>query len=327
MFVLCLGVAACVTVPPATTRPTDPHAHDVPPGVIRHEAWHVSPPLGHPADATRRNLAAGDTLAFRDLRIVVLATHVDSASAAVPQDVVELRLLRGSHAEDRTVPEGAAFNWHDHHIAVVAVYGPGELGAGLTAIEVATLASLPQHVAASTVAGDAALRLRIPHSITRVTLHHTGSAQPLRAGDDPIQRLRGLQAWGASDRNWWDLPYHFLIDLDGNVYEGRDWRYMGETNTSYNPSGHFLISVIGNYELQQPTDSQVAAIADMMAWALHRFDLPIDSLGGHYHFAGTTCPGQHLRVLLEDGTLARLVQARLTAARRAQARTQKSQTF
>ena len=113
-------------------------------------------------------------------------------------------------------------------------------------------------VAASERAGGAELRLRIPHRITHITLHHTGSAEPLRPDDDPVQKLRGLQSWGASDRNWWDVPYHFLIDLDGNVYEGRDWRFAGETNTTYDPAGHFLITVIGNYERQQPTPAQIA---------------------------------------------------------------------
>src|SRR5690606_29147949 len=159
---------------------------------------------------------------------------------------------------------------------VVAIYGPGELGAGLVALEVATVASLPPAVAQSTTAGGADLRLRIPHRITHVTLHHSGSPEPLRPEEDPVAKLRGLQSWGASDRNWWDVPYHFLIDLSGRVYEGRDWRYTGETNTDYNPAGHFLISVIGNYDRQEPTPQQIEAIADLMAWAIERFDLPLD---------------------------------------------------
>jgi hypothetical protein len=224
---------------------------------------------------------------------------------------VRLRLFRGEVHEERTVDEGAAFNWHGYHLAVVAVYGPGELGAGLVALEVATVSSLPGQVAASEVAGGAALRLRIPHRITHVTLHHTGSPEPLRPDEDPRQKLRGLQSWGASDRNWWDVPYHYLIDLEGRIYEGRDWRYMGETNTSYDPGGHFLISVIGNYERQDATPAQLEAIADLMAWALARFDLPVDRIGGHYDYADTTCPGLNLRKYLEDGTLRRMVQARL----------------
>jgi hypothetical protein len=160
------------------------------------------------------------------------------------------------------------------------------------------------------------MRLRVPHRITHVTLHHTGDAQPLRATDDPAQRLRNLQSWGARERNWWDVPYHYLMDLEGRIYEGRDWRFIGETNTAYDPRGHFLISIIGNYERQEPTPAQLASIAALMAWALDEFDLPSDRIGGHYHYAQTGCPGKFLRPYLEDGSLRRMVDAR----RRRQAR-------
>jgi hypothetical protein len=280
------------------------------PAIIPHAQWEASPPLGHAADATRRNKRAGDSLALRDLTVTVLGTSVDSTGAK-PTDVVRLRLALGGEREERTAREGSAFNWRGHHVAVVAIYGPGELGAGLVALEVATIASLPPHVAASDSAGGAAMRLRIPHRITHVTLHHMGDAQPLRPTDDPAAKLRALQAWGARDRNWWDVPYHYLLDLNGRVFEGRDWRYMGETNTAYDPGGHFLISIIGNYERQEPTPAQLDAIADLMAWALREFDLPLDRIGGHYDYAETGCPGKHLRKHLEDGSLRRMVSERL----------------
>jgi hypothetical protein len=285
------------------------------PRVIQHVDWEAARPLGHAADATRRNLRAADRLEFRDMSIEVLATGVDSTAGAGPIDVASIGLARGDVLEERDVREGAAFNWQGYHIAIVAIYGPGELGAGLTAVEVATVASLPPNVSASAIAGGAELRLRIPHRITHVTLHHTGSAEPLRPADDPVMKLRGLQSWGASDRNWWDVPYHYLIDLDGRIYEGRDWRYMGETNTTYDPSGHFLISVIGNYQRQEATQAQLEAIADLMAWATAHFDVPLDRIGGHYDYASTTCPGEHLRMYLEDGTFRRMVEARLTQTR------------
>ena len=284
------------------------------PPIIPHAQWHTQPPLGYAADATRRNLAQSGSLDFRDFKMEVLGTVVDS-TVATTVDSVRLRLSLGGATEERVVPEGAAFNWRGFHVAVVAIYGPKELGAGLVALEIATVASLPSHIAGATIAGGAAMRLRIPHRISHVTLHHTGDAQPLRPGDDPVQRLRGLQAWGARDRNWWDLPYHFLMDLEGRIYEGRDYHYMGETNTSYDPGGHFLISIIGNYERQEPTQAQLDAIADLMAWALREFDLPIDRIGGHYNYASTTCPGKHLRGFLEDGTLRRMVAARFRATK------------
>ena len=280
------------------------------PPSIPHTQWQAQPPLGYAADATRRNKPAGDSLAFHDLTITVLGTTVDS-STPKPTDLVRLRLSIGFVAEERVAREGSAFNWQGYHVAIVSIYGPGELGAGLVALEVATVASLPPLIAASDSAGGASMRLRIPHRITHVTLHHTGDSQILRPEDDPVRRLRGLQSWGASDRNWWDVPYHFLMDLDGHIYEGRDYHFMGETNTTYDPGGHFLISIIGNYERQEPTQAQLDAIADMMAWALNEFDLPLDRIGGHYNYAETGCPGKNLRKYLEDGTFRRMVAARL----------------
>ena len=295
----------------ALTIPLHPLGSGAPqPRIIPHAAWQVTPPVGHAADATRQNKRVGDSLAFRDLTIGVRSTTVDS-SGAKPIDLVQLRLTQSGVSEERLVSEGAAFNWRGYHVAIVAIYGPGELGAGLVALAVATLASVPPEVASSLVAGGAALRLRIPHRITHVTLHHTGDSRPLGPTDDPVARLRGLQSWGAAERNWWDVPYHYLLDLEGDVHEGRDWHFMGETNTTYDPSGHFLISMIGNYDQQEPTPAQLAAIADMMAYALRSFNLPLDKIGGHYHYAETGCPGKYLRRYLEDGTLRRMVAERL----------------
>lgn len=291
--------------------PASPHTRAVPrPRIIPHTEWQAQPPLGYAADAARRNKRAGDSLAFRQLTVNVLSVSADSSGSS-PVDIVRLRLGLGATNEERIAREGSAFNWNGFHVAVVAIYGPGELGAGLVALEVATVASLPPSIAASNVAGGAGMRLRIPHHITHVTLHHTGSPEPLRPEESPVAKLRGLQSWGAAERNWWDVPYHFLLDLNGGIYEGRDYHFMGETNTTYDPGGHFLISVIGNYELQEPTKAQLASIADLMAWALKEFDLPIDRIGGHYNYADTGCPGKNLRKYLEDGTLKRMVAERL----------------
>ncbi len=276
------------------------------PAIVPHTQWQTQPALGYTADATRRNISPGGSLAFRDFTVDALSTSVDSSG-----DYVRLKLSQHDTTEEKVVREGAAFNWHGYHVAVVAVYGPGELGGGLVALEVATVASLPPQIAAATTAGGAAMRLRVPQQITHITLHHTGDAQILRPEDDPIRHLRGLQSWGASDRNWWDVPYHFLMDLNGTIYEGRDYHFMGETNTSYEPNGHFLISIIGNYNRQQPTQAQLNSIADLMAWAVHEFHVPLDRIGGHYNYAQTSCPGQYLRNYLEDGTFRRMVQARL----------------
>jgi hypothetical protein len=313
-FPYSVALAAAVAIGCATAHPSP---GTEPPAVIPHASWQSSPPLGFAADAMRRNEPVGGTLVFRDLSVTVLGMTTDlSRSSGQPadatsRDAVRLQLRSGTVQEERSAREGEAFNWHDYHVAVVAIYGKGELGGGLVALEVATLASVPPVVASSPVAGGADLRLRVPQRITSITLHHEGSSKPLRPEDDPVAGLRALQSWGERDRNWWDVPYHFLIDLDGHVYEGRDWHYMGETNTTYDPSGHLLISILGNYNLQEPTPAQLNAIAEVMAWAVKKFDVPLDSIRGHYQYAETDCPGKNLRKYLEDGTFRRMVVARL----------------
>jgi hypothetical protein len=280
------------------------------PRIIPHSAWQSQPQLGYAAEATRGNRKAGDSLAFHDATVTVLNVGVDSTGAK-PVDIVRLRLAVPDTSETRIASEGSAFNWQGFHIAVVAIYGPGELGGGLVALEVSTIASISAVIANSTVAGGADMRLRIPHRITHITLHHEGNAEALKPTDDVPKMLRALQSWGASDRNWWDVPYHFLLGYNGEVYEGRDYHFMGETNTTYDPSGHFLISVVGNYNKQEPTQGQLESIADLMAWAVKEFDVPLDNIGGHYQYADTDCPGKNLRKYLEDGTFRRMVTERL----------------
>jgi hypothetical protein len=315
--ILAMALAALVPLACSTVRTAPRSSAGQPPAVILHSQWQASPPRGYAADATRRNEPVGGTLTFHDLSITVLGVSTDSAApstgfaGATTHDVVRLRLQAPGASEERTAQEGEAFNWRGYHVAVVAIYGKGELGGGLVALEAGTLASVPSVVASSDSAGGAALRLRVPHRITSITLHHEGSARPLRPEDDPVAGLRALQSWGERDRNWWDVPYHYLIDLDGHVYEGRDWHYMGETNTTYDPSGHLLISILGNYNLQEPTEAQLNAIADVMAWAVRKFDVPLDSIRGHYQYAQTDCPGKNLRKYLEDGTFRRMVAQRL----------------
>ena len=294
----CLILAACASNEVAMPR------------IVPHSQWQTQPPLGYAADATRRNIAPGGELGFKEFKVDVLSTSVDSTSGK-PSDVVRMKLSLGDSTEEKSAREGDAFNWNGYHVAVVAIYGPGELGGGLVALEVATVASLPAQIANATTAGGADMRLRIPQRITHITLHHTGDAKPLLPSDDPVQHLRNLFSWGARDRNWWDVPYHFLMDLNGTIYEGRDYHYMGETNTAYDPDGHFLISIIGNYNKQEPTQAQLNSIADLMAWAVKKFNVPLDNIGGHYNYAQTDCPGKNLRKYLEDGTFRRMVQERL----------------
>ena len=148
------------------------------------------------------------------------------------------------------------------------------------------------------------------HTIDRITLHHQGVAFP--RDRDPRQYLRDLQSWSRKTKNWIDVPYHYVIDLDGRIYEGRDIRFSGDTNTSYDPSGHALIEVVGNFEAVEPNSAQLDAVVNLMALLATRYHVPVDAIRGHRDVApDTECPGKNLYRYLENGYFHTLVRARM----------------
>ena len=149
-----------------------------------------------------------------------------------------------------------------------------------------------------------------PHTISRITLHHQGEAFP--RGRDPRQYARDLQSWSRVTKGWIDVPYHYMIDLDGRIYEGRDIRFAGDTNTRYDPSGHALIEVVGNFEEVEPNAPQLAAVVNLMAELAARYRVPVDAIRGHRDYApDTVCPGRNLYRYLENGYFGEKVRARL----------------
>lgn len=148
------------------------------------------------------------------------------------------------------------------------------------------------------------------HAINRITLHHQGEAFP--RGKDPRQYLRNLQAWSRDTKGWIDVPYHYAIDLDGNVYAGRSIEFAGDTNTEYDPAGHALIEVVGNFEDVEPNELQLRTVVDVMAMIAARFRIPVENIGGHRDYsANTVCPGKNLYRYLQNGYFRDQVAARL----------------
>src|SRR5690606_24280021 len=83
------------------------------------------------------------------------------------------------------------------------------------------------------------------HVPEKITIHHEGVV--FTDSMNAPEHIKNVQVWGmGKDRNWVDIPYHFLIAPDGTIYEGRNVYTIGETNTEYDPTGHLLISLLGN---------------------------------------------------------------------------------
>ncbi|MBU2446864.1 MAG: peptidoglycan recognition protein family protein [Bacteroidetes bacterium] len=148
------------------------------------------------------------------------------------------------------------------------------------------------------------------HTIERITIHHEGTF--FHQDSSALRRIKNVQTWGMGpDRKWIDIPYHFLIDGKGNIIEGRNPLTVGETNTSYDPTGHVLISVIGQYHRKQVLRvEQLNSIIQLAANLCIKFNLSPDSIKGHRDFCKpneTSCPGDDIYRYIQDGTITKSV--------------------
>ena len=139
------------------------------------------------------------------------------------------------------------------------------------------------------------------HTPVQITIHHEGTK--LEKTDDAAKKIRNIQVWGMGpDRKWADIPYHFLISPNGIIYEGRNVFTAGETATEYDPSGHLLITCLGNLEVQEVPQEQLTSLIKLIAWCCTKYKLPLETLASHKdHSTQTTCPGKNLYHYLENG--------------------------
>jgi hypothetical protein len=127
------------------------------------------------------------------------------------------------------------------------------------------------------------------HTPVQITVHHEGTK--LEATDDAARKIRNIQAWGmGKDRNWADIPYHFLIAPDGTIYEGR------------NVNTHLLITCLGNLEVQEVPAPQLESLINLIAYASKKYNINIETISTHRdHSKQTTCPGKNLYAFFQNG--------------------------
>ncbi len=148
------------------------------------------------------------------------------------------------------------------------------------------------------------------HIINKITIHHGG--EEFAEDKDMIQYLRNLQSWSRSEKKWIDIPYHFMIDLKGNIYEARPINFPGDTNTDYDVRGHALICVVGNYEVQTIKQVQLKSLAKLVAFLKQKYHVQLKDIKGHKDYTNqTVCPGKDLYKYLADGSFLKMVEVEL----------------
>ncbi len=150
-----------------------------------------------------------------------------------------------------------------------------------------------------------------PHTIDRMTLHHSAVALP--DNRQIIARLQQHQRYHQDDKGWVDIAYHVAVDRRGNIFQLRDTAIAGDTATDYDTTGHFLVLAEGNFDEEAVSAAQLDGTALVFAWAANKFGVGVDTLASHREVAsGTSCPGANLEVHMTSGDLTKRVADLLT---------------
>lgn len=143
------------------------------------------------------------------------------------------------------------------------------------------------------------------HTIRYITIHHTATPQKENiAIEKKMQNLQNFSqsesplASGKMKPVWFDVPYHYYVAVDGKIAEGREIKFAGDTNTDYDPTGHALVVLEGNFQTEEPSAKQKESLEALVAWLASRWKVPASGIKGHNDYAATACPGENLKKLL-----------------------------
>ncbi|MDD5041055.1 MAG: N-acetylmuramoyl-L-alanine amidase [Candidatus Peribacteraceae bacterium] len=182
--------------------------------------------------------------------------------------------------------------------------------------------------AARTVTENAQGTLRWPQSyspgIRLIVVHHT--AQTLRNDPrSPLERMRALYLYHAKTLGWGDIGYHYIIDEDGTIYEGRAGGDNVIGGHAYCANvGTLGIALMGNFEIEEPSQIQILALQWLLKNLTDHYGLDArntmkfhgeskEVIVGHRDVVSTACPGYFLAGVLDQ--IRRHVASGDTAAR------------
>ncbi|MBI5753993.1 SpoIID/LytB domain-containing protein [Candidatus Peregrinibacteria bacterium] len=145
--------------------------------------------------------------------------------------------------------------------------------------------------------------LQYPEKVEKIIIHHTATTGNL---DNPKQAIRDIYYYHAITRGWGDIGYNYLVDQQGNIYEGR---YGGEgvIGAHAGPGNHgsIGISFLGDFEQSDVPQGAMIKGSKFIykKTKMHGIDTIGESefrgkirpnLFAHRDIMSTDCPGQFL---------------------------------
>lgn len=135
------------------------------------------------------------------------------------------------------------------------------------------------------------------NGVQRITVHHSGmNSAGLSTREDVAHLLDNIRKEHLSrDPRFIDIGYHFIIDPQGRIWEGRSLAFQGGHVKAQNE--HNLgICLLGNFDEQRPTGEQITSLNSLAPFMMRHFGVRTNRLHTHQELDRTTaCPGRNLQ--------------------------------
>jgi len=136
--------------------------------------------------------------------------------------------------------------------------------------------------------------------IRKITVHHTGMVTYPTPRSEMARHLRSIQR-NHFARGWAGIGYHYVIDSDGRIWEGRSIEYQGAHAGNHELNrGNIGIALTGDFNQQRLPFAQREALGQLLAVLAGRYRIPEERIYGHGTVRNTECPGEYLSQALPD---------------------------
>ncbi len=131
--------------------------------------------------------------------------------------------------------------------------------------------------------------------IDEIIIHTTATPPNWRPGDTTEGRVAAVRDWHVNGRGWSDIGYHYLIDRDGTVAEGRPVMRTGAHVSGRNARtiGVALFGGMGGAANDEFADHYTPAQDRALRALIDRLQAehgPDLHLSGHHEYANKACP-------------------------------------
>jgi len=143
--------------------------------------------------------------------------------------------------------------------------------------------------------------------IDEIIIHAAATRPGWREDESTISKVEEVRRWHVDERGWSDIGYHFMIDRDGTVEDGRPVSRAGAHVRGHNANsigvclfgGHGAAATDDFYDHFTP--EQDAALRELIDTLVGKYGTL--QISGHNEYSAKGCPGFQVGDWLEDGPI------------------------